>query len=155
MNGERSTSALEAAVASAVATVDDPEFPGVSIVDLGLLVAIQADGDGQVTVSLTPTFSGCPALQMIGDDVNRAVEAVDGVQRVDVVWLAAPLWTTDRISPPARQQLARQFAVVVDATMCPQCEGGPLALVSEVGATRCRAVLRCSACGELVEQVRT
>ena len=59
------------AVASAVSTVDDPEYPGVSIVDLGLLESIDVNADGHGTVSLTPTFSGCPALGMIGDDVTK------------------------------------------------------------------------------------
>ena len=142
-------------MAAAVETVDDPEFPGVSVVELGLLESIGVDRDGQVRVSLLPTFSGCPALTMIGDDVARAVEAVDGVQRVEVVWLAAPLWTTDRISPSARRRLAQEFTVVVGAAPCPVCAGGPLELASDVGPTRCRAVRRCAACGEVVEQVRT
>ena len=60
---------LEARVAAAVGTVDDPEFPGVSVVELGLLESIRVDRDGRVRVSLLPTFSGCPALSMIGDDV--------------------------------------------------------------------------------------
>ena len=147
--------ALEARVAAAVGTVADPEFPGVSVVELGLLESIRVDRDGHVRVSLLPTFSGCPALTMIGDDVARAVEAVDGVHRVEVVWLAAPLWTTERISSSARLRLAREFTVVVGAARCPVCAGGPLELASDVGPTRCRAVRRCTACGEIVEQVRT
>ncbi|HEY5875221.1 MAG TPA: iron-sulfur cluster assembly protein [Ilumatobacteraceae bacterium] len=147
---------VERRVAAAVATVADPEFPGVSVVELGLLESIRVDPDGHVRVSLLPTFSGCPALSMIGDDVARAVEAVDGVHRVEVVWLAAPLWTTERISPSARLRLAQEFTVVVGAAApCPVCAGGPLELVSDVGPTRCRAVRRCAACGEVVEQVRT
>ena len=146
---------LEERVATAVGTVDDPEFPGVSVVELGLVESIRVDRDGRVRVSLLPTFSGCPALSMIGDDVTKAVTAVDGVGRVEVVWLAAPLWTTERISPSARLRLAREFTVVVGAARCPVCAGGPLELVSDVGPTRCRAVRRCAACGEVVEQVRT
>ena len=150
-----SLDSLEARAAAAVGTVDDPEFPGVSIVELGLLESIRVDRDGRVRVSLLPTFSGCPALSMIGDDVASAVGAVDGVRGVDVEWLAAPLWTTDRISPSARLRLAREFTVVVGAAPCPGCDGGPLELASDVGPTRCRAVRRCAACGEVVEQVRT
>jgi ring-1,2-phenylacetyl-CoA epoxidase subunit PaaD len=147
---------VERRVAAAVATVADPEFPGVSVVELGLLESIRVDPDGHVRVSLLPTFSGCPALTMIGDDVAKAVEAVDGVHGVEVVWLAAPLWTTERISPSARLRLAHDFTVVVGAASpCPVCAGGSLELASDVGPTRCRAVRRCSACGEVVEQVRT
>jgi ring-1,2-phenylacetyl-CoA epoxidase subunit PaaD len=146
---------LEARVAAAVATVADPEFPGISIMDLGLVETIRVDQDDHVRVALVPTFSGCPALSMIRDDVTSAVEAVDGVGAVEVVWLAAPLWTTERITSSARHRLAQEFTVVVGADRCPVCAGGPLELASDVGPTRCRAVRRCAACGEVVEQVRT
>lgn len=143
------------AVASAVSTVDDPEYPGVSIVDLGLLESIDVNADGHVTVSLTPTFSGCPALGMIGDDVTKAVQAVGGVTTVQVEWLAAPVWSTDRISPLARWRLARELTVVVASSWCPVCGGDHLELVSDVGPARCRAVRRCTSCGEIVEQMRS
>lgn len=142
-------------VAAAVATVEDPEYPGVTIVDLGLLESIDIGDDGHVRIELTPTFSGCPALGMIGDDVTRAVQAVDGVSGVEVSWVAAPVWTTDRISPLARWRLARDLTVVVGTSWCPVCDQGPLELVSDVGPSRCRAIRRCTACGEIVEQVRS
>lgn len=142
------------AVASAVATVEDPEYPGVSIVDLGLLESIDVDAGGSVTVSLTPTFSGCPALGMIGEDVTSAVMAVDGVNAVRVEWLATPVWSTDRVSPVARWRLAHDLTVVVGPSWCPVCHGGPLELLSDAGPARCRAVRRCAACGEIVEQLR-
>ena len=94
---------------------------------------------------------------MIGDDVAGAVEAVDGVHSVEVVWLAAPLWTTERITPSARLRLARGAHVVVGAAApCPARGGGLLRTGFRRRADACRrAVRRCAACGEVVEQVRT
>src|SRR5688572_25999696 len=67
----------------ALAAVDDPEMPGVSIVDLGLLESIECDDDGRVVIGLIPTFSGCPALDVIREDVRRAVAALDCVTHVE------------------------------------------------------------------------
>ncbi len=75
---------LTDAALAAVATVDDPEIPGVSIVDLGLLETITTTDDGRVTIGLIPTFSGCPALAMIASDVEAAVVGVPGVEAVTV-----------------------------------------------------------------------
>lgn len=146
----------EAAVRDAVAAVDDPEFPGVSIVDLGLLESIDVDGSC-VLVELVPTFSGCPALDVIAADVRGAVGAVDGVDTVDVRFVAAPVWTPARVSPAARRALADRFTVAVELgdrpVRCPRC-AGTTTEVSAFGPTRCRSVHRCSACDEIVEVVR-
>ena len=74
---------LTAEIESAIATVDDPEFPGVSIVELGLLESIDITGT-EVLVGLVPTFSGCPALDVIREDVAAAVMAMPGITNVDV-----------------------------------------------------------------------
>ena len=100
------TMAIEDRVRAAIATVDDPEYPGISIVDLGLLESIDVQPNGDVVVGLVPTFSGCPALAMIAADVRQAVAAVDdmaGPQTVEVRWLVSPAWTIDRVTTtPAR-----------------------------------------------------
>ncbi|MGI9595356.1 MAG: iron-sulfur cluster assembly protein, partial [Acidimicrobiales bacterium] len=141
----------------AVATVDDPEYPGISIVDLGLLESLQIDPDGAVTVGLIPTFSGCPALAVIADDVLAAVSAVPGVSVAEVVWLPEPAWSADRISHEARVGLADSFTVAVligtEPARCPRC-GGPTEEQSMFGPSRCRAVHRCPSCSETVEVVR-
>ncbi|MDP6868902.1 MAG: metal-sulfur cluster assembly factor, partial [Acidimicrobiales bacterium] len=102
------------AVRTAVATVDDPEYPGISIIDLGLLEDIDVQPDGDVVVGLVPTFSGCPALAMIADDIRHAVAGVNGVtgpQAVNVRWLSSPAWTVERMTENARQAMAREFTV--------------------------------------------
>ena len=149
---------LELAVHQAVASIDDPEYPGVSIVDLGLLEAIEIDDSGAVAIGLVPTFSGCPALAVIADDVRGAVSTVDGVRTVAVTWLTSPAWTVERISHDARQQLAAEFTVAVElgrrAPACPRC-GSPTVEQSLFGPSRCRSVHRCSSCHETVEVMRS
>lgn len=144
-------------VMGALRGVDDPEYPGVSIVDLGLVEAVRVEG-GRVEVDLIPTFSGCPALKMIADDVRASVGAVDTVEDVDVRFVPTPVWTPERIAPTARRAIAEQFTVAVASigrpTPCPRC--GAVALVEEsmFGPVRCRSIHRCRSCGERVEVVR-
>lgn len=148
---------LELAVHAAVASIDDPEYPGIAITDLGLLESLHVAADGTVRVGLVPTFSGCPALAMIADDVQLAVARVDGVTDVTVEWLTTPVWTIDRVSADARQALAQEFTVAVQigtaAPNCPRC-GTPTEEHSLFGPSRCRAVNRCPACAEMVEVMR-
>ena len=154
------TVAIEERVRAAIATVDDPEYPGISIVDLGLLESIDVQPDGDVVVGLVPTFSGCPALAMIAADVRQAVTAVDdmaGPQTVDVRWLASPAWTIDRVTDNARQAMAREFTVAIrigrDPVPCPRC-GADTTENSMFGPSRCRAVHVCRSCTEVVEVMR-
>ncbi len=154
------TTAAGKQVRAAVATVDDPEYPGVSIVDLGLLESIDVQPNGDVVIGLVPTFSGCPALAMIAKDVRQAVAAVDGVagpRAVDVRWLASPVWTIDRVTDDARQAIAREFTVAVrigdGPVPCPRC-GAETTEDSMFGPSRCRAVHVCRSCTEVVEVMR-
>ena len=153
-------STLEARVRDAVATVDDPEYPGVSIVDLGLFEALLVTGDGTVEVRLVPTFSGCPALGMIADEVRAVVAAVDGVdaRQIDVRWLGTPVWTVDRISEVGREAMAQEFTVAVrigsEPVACPRC-GAETTEDSLFGPSRCRAVHLCPSCAEVVEVMRS
>ncbi|MEM7286556.1 MAG: iron-sulfur cluster assembly protein [Actinomycetota bacterium] len=148
---------LTLAVHEAVASVDDPEYPGISIVDLGLLEVLEI-ADGSACIGLVPTFSGCPALGLIAEQVTAAVQAVEGVTTVDVEWLRAPAWTVDRVSADARAAMARDFTVSVQLgakpAPCPRC-GGDTVQESLFGPSRCRAVHRCPACSETVEVMRS
>ena len=150
------TTDLGEAVRDAVATVDDPELPGISIVELGLLEQVSVDADGTVSIGLIPTFSGCPALSVIIELVRAAVAGVEGVRSVDIEFLAAPVWSVERISQVAREQLATQLTVAVERdgrAECPRC-GTETVEQSMFGPTRCRAVHRCPACGEAIEVMR-
>lgn len=144
------------AVRAAVATVDDPEYPGVSIVDLGLLEHVEVTETG-VRVSLIPTFSGCPALDAIRNDVEAAVTALDGAGQVDVEFILSPVWSPARLSAEALALLADEFTVAVAlpgrTVACPRCSS-TTSEVSAFGPTRCRSVSRCDSCGEVVEVMR-
>ena len=99
--------ALTAALWQALAEVPDPEIPVVSVVDLGMVEAIEADAaTGAVRVTLLPTFVGCPALGLIRQGVARRLEAVPGVRQVEVRVTYSPPWSTDRITPEGRRKLA-------------------------------------------------
>lgn len=148
-------------VDQALATVDDPELPGVSIVDLGLVehVAVRVDSDdsASVTIGLIPTFSGCPALELIRGDVARAVGAVPGVATVVVEFLAEPVWTIERVNERAQARLAEGLGIAValgPRPRCPRC-GGAIEQMSMFGPTRCRSIARCLECSEPVEVMRT
>ncbi len=142
---------------AALCGVDDPEYPGVSIVELGLVERVAVDGD-VVEVDLVPTFSGCPALAMIADDVRAAVDALGGVRRVDVRFVPSPVWTPERITPAGRHAIAEEFAVAVAVldrpVSCPRCGTPALSEESMFGSTRCRSIRRCGSCGEAIETIR-
>lgn len=148
---------LQARVHSAVSSVDDPEYPGISIVDLGLLESIDVGPDGTAVVGLIPTFSGCPALAVIAADVVTAVENVRDIVGCSVEWLPSPAWHADRISHEARSCLESKFTVAVQigtrSPMCPLCASSTVEQ-SMFGPSRCRSVHKCTGCGETVEVVR-
>jgi len=153
---------LDDAVRSAVATVPDPEYPDVSIVDLGLLESVrletQVGGEVVAHVGLIPTFGGCPALAMIAADVRRAVESAEGIDRCDVDWLAGPVWSPDRMTRGARRTLADDYTVVLrhkdGGLRCPVCGSDDVDDLSMVGPTRCRSVAWCTSCRNAVEVMR-
>ena len=148
---------LTGMVAAAVAGVDDPEYPGVSIAALGLVERVEVDMAGHARSGLIPTFSGCPALDVITTEVHAAVAAVTGVSSVEVTWLGSPSWSTNRITPRARKVLSNQFTVAVQdrntPATCARC-GNPTTEQSPFGPSRCRAVHRCNNCIEVIEVLR-
>lgn len=154
---------LDNQVAFALDAVDDPEYPGVSIVDLGLLESVVIEpgpsgGGAKVRVGLIPTFSGCPALAMIADDVIASIQALEQVANCTVEWLPGPVWTTDRLTPVARQHLASDYTVVLRSKngglKCPVCGSDEVADQSMAGPTRCRSIAWCSQCRNPIEVMR-
>jgi ring-1,2-phenylacetyl-CoA epoxidase subunit PaaD len=148
----------------AVASVVDPEIPVLSIVDLGIVRAI--DVDGGVVVRITPTYTGCPATDVIANDVRRALAAA-GVEDARVEIALSPAWTTDWITSEGRDKLARygiappsphapaRVDVVgisplrkAQAIECPHCGSRATRLVSQFGSTACKALMRCDDCLE-------
>ena len=144
-------------VRAAVSEVTDPEYPDVSIVDLGLVETIEVTGTA-AAVGLIPTFSGCPALGMIAADVREAVEALSDVDACAVSWLPGPVWSTDRMTATARTKLAADYTVVLrgrdGGLKCPVCGSENVADQSTAGPTRCRAIAWCPDCRNPVEVMR-
>jgi ring-1,2-phenylacetyl-CoA epoxidase subunit PaaD len=149
------------------ASVPDPELPMVTVADLGILRDVREDGD-TVTVIITPTYSGCPALVEIGADLRRQL-ARAGYQRVDVRVELAPAWTTDWITAEGRRKLAaagiappgivppgrRDAPVLVPlAVRCPNCGSADTRQLARFSATACKALYRCQACLEPFEHVK-
>ncbi len=152
-----------------LAQVPDPEIPVISLVDLGIVRDVawerRADGSEHLVVRITPTYSGCPATQVIAQDVQAAL-ASHGVSDAEVVMQLSPPWTTEWMAETAREQL-RAFGIAPPgygghedvlvpltrrgsqvAIACPRCGATRTRLVSEFGSTPCKAHYTCLACLE-------
>lgn len=144
-------------VADAVASINDPEYPDISIADLGLVESVEMN-NGRAVIGLIPTFSGCPALAMIASDVQAAVEALDEVDTCTVEWLKSPVWGTERVTLSARSTLNLDYTVTLrrkDGSLrCPACGSDAVADQSAAGPTRCRSVAWCNSCRNVVEVMR-
>jgi ring-1,2-phenylacetyl-CoA epoxidase subunit PaaD len=131
-----------------VSGVADPELPMLSIVDLGVLRGVEVAGSA-VTVTITPTYSGCPAMDAIKADITSVLESHGFTANIKTSY--SPPWTTDMISPEGRVKLAgigiAPPGPVGDVT-CPRCSAGQPRTVSEFGSTACKALMVCSNCGE-------
>jgi ring-1,2-phenylacetyl-CoA epoxidase subunit PaaD len=155
-----STEAYEAAAA-----VVDPELQVVTIAELGILRGVDSDEDG-VVVTITPTYSGCPAMDTIRSDVAAALRRA-GHPRVRVVTELRPAWTTDWISETGRAKLAAAGIappgerrppggpVPLRLTVrCPRCGAAETEELSRFGSTSCKALWRCRGCAEPFEHMK-
>lgn len=132
-----------------VASVVDPEIPVLTIEDLGILRSVDVAGE-QVVVTITPTYSGCPAMRQIEDDIAAALSRA-GVDDFEVRVTHNPAWTTDWISDEGHRKL-REFGIAppspVQDVLCPRCEGEKPHMIARFGSTACKALMVCSSCGE-------
>ena len=134
-----------------LANVPDPEIPVLSILDLGIVRDVEL-GD-TITVSLAPTYSGCPATEVIESSVLRELER-HGLEDVAIRRVLSPPWTTDWISEAGREKMRRYGIAPPTANKpvaCPQCESTKTERVSEFGSTACKAAYRCQDCLEPFE----
>jgi ring-1,2-phenylacetyl-CoA epoxidase subunit PaaD len=150
--------------------VKDPEVPVLSVIELGVVRDVSVGDGGEVTVSVTPTYSGCPAMQVIEEDILAALRA-NGVANARIRTTLAPAWTTDwltdeakrkleayGIAPPGRAPrgeddlvpLRRHTAIV----HCPYCKSAETELRSEFGSTACKSIRFCNTCRQPFEQFK-
>jgi ring-1,2-phenylacetyl-CoA epoxidase subunit PaaD len=140
------------------AGVVDPEIPVLTISDLGVLRDV-AINDGCVEVTITPTYSGCPAMNMIKVEIELALER-SGFRNSKVCTVLSPAWTTDWMSEDGRRKL-REYGIAppqaatsrralfgVQQVTCPQCGSDNTEVLSEFGSTSCKALWRCRSCRE-------
>ena len=149
-----------------VATVPDPELPVVTIEDLGILRDVEVHDDGHVLVTITPTYSGCPAMDAIRADI-ASVLAGEGYDDVTVDVVLSPAWTTDWMSEEGRRRLEEYGvappaprvpgqAVPVTLTLrCPQCGSPDTRELSRFGSTACKSLWVCNACREPFDHFKT
>jgi len=142
-----------------VAAVPDPELPMLTIEELGILRAVR-EGSGGVAVTITPTYTGCPALEAIRTEILASLERA-GYPDATVHIELAPAWSTDMITESGRAKLAAAgisppgSAVRVNLSVrCPQCGSPETEELSRFGATPCKALWRCRSCAEPFERVK-
>lgn len=154
-----------------LATVTDPEIPVISVLDLGIVRQIEWDADRArpgFTVTVTPTYSGCPATEVIEQSIRQALEQ-GGFPNVSIKTRLSPAWTTDWLSDEGREKL-REYGIappcggsseqVIDLAQlkpgyqhapsvpCPRCGSHDTQVVSQFGSTPCKALYRCQSCKE-------
>jgi ring-1,2-phenylacetyl-CoA epoxidase subunit PaaD len=142
----------------AAAAVCDPEIPVLTIADLGVLRDVRIE-NGTVEAVITPTYSGCPAMQMIAVEIELALERA-GFAAPKVKTVLSPAWTTDWMSEAGKTKL-REFGIAPPAgragrralfgeehVACPRCGSMQTTRISEFGSTACKALYRCAACAE-------
>ncbi|RSM35118.1 phenylacetate-CoA oxygenase subunit PaaJ [Amycolatopsis balhimycina DSM 5908] len=152
------------------ATVTDPELPMLTLADLGVLRSV-SESEGRVVVAITPTYTGCPAMDTMRDDLEHALLAA-GYSDVEIRTQLSPAWTSDWISLSGREKLAAAgiappaaaprrsgpipltLSAPVTLVSCPHCGSADTEEQSRFGATACKALRRCRACLEPFEHVK-
>ena len=141
-------------------SVCDPEIPVLTVVDMGIIRDVKMQGEA-VEVVITPTYSGCPAMNMIEVNIRAALQE-NGYERVKITTVLSPAWTTEWLSPEGREKL-RDYGIappVEDSAdknalfpeekiiPCPQCNSKNTVMVSQFGSTACKAMYKCKDCLE-------
>ncbi|MET9447443.1 1,2-phenylacetyl-CoA epoxidase subunit PaaD [Streptomyces cinerochromogenes] len=164
--------ALEAELLELAGAVPDPELPVLTLRELGVLRAVHVHGGDAVEVDLTPTYTGCPAIEAMSLDIERVLRA-HGMREVTVRTVLMPAWSTDDITPEGREKL-REFGIApprvghdsgpvplalgptrtrepqppAEPVRCPHCGSAETELLSRFSSTACKALRRCLACRE-------
>ena len=130
----------------AAAAVVDPELRVVTIAELGILRSVEM-ADGHVRVTITPTYSGCPAMDVIKSDIVVALGKA-GYDGAEVVTRLSPAWSTDMITESGREALSRNGIAPPGSDECPHCASQKTLQISRYGSTPCQALFKCLGCHE-------
>ena len=146
-----------------LADVPDPEIPVLNVVELGIIRYVRATQDGRITVGVSPTYTGCPATEVIASSIRSRLEA-EGYVEPKVESVLAPAWTSDWLTDSARAKLV-EYGIAPPAhsvsdpkhlwrepnVACPRCASKQTTKISEFASTPCKALYRCSSCLEPFE----
>ncbi|WP_134705167.1 1,2-phenylacetyl-CoA epoxidase subunit PaaD [Ammoniphilus sp. YIM 78166] len=142
--------------------VTDPEITSVNLIEMGMVEKVIVEGN-QVEVQLIPTYIGCPALNMMEEDVIEAVSQVQGVDEVKVSFLRTPIWTSDRITAEGREKL-KEFGIAppplapkqegIWEIECPYCNSPKTVMNNIFGPTACRSIFYCNSCKNPFEAIK-
>ncbi len=165
-NSFSSTGVTEEAIWQLLEEVKDPEVPVLSIIDLGIVRAVAVEGE-QISITITPTYSGCPAMDVISMDIRlKLIEK--GMRHITVKQQLSPAWTTDWMSeegkkklkafgiapPNPKQQFCTSEMFQQEAVQCPRCDSYHTELISQFGSTACKSMYRCLDCKEAFDHFK-
>jgi ring-1,2-phenylacetyl-CoA epoxidase subunit PaaD len=146
--------------------VTDPEVPVLSVIDLGIIRSVKTSGD-KISITITPTYSGCPAMDIISMDIRlKLIEK--GYRNISIQQQLSPAWTTDWMSeegkqklknfgiapPNPRQQFCTSEMFQQEAVQCPRCNSYHTELISQFGSTACKSMYRCLDCKEAFDHFK-
>ena len=134
-------------------TVPDPEIPVISVVELGVIRDVIFSENSYI-ISITPTYSGCPAVKAFQDDINTCLKK-NNIENFELKIVYSPTWTTDWMTESTKEKLKRYgIAPPAETVICPQCDSKKTELISEFGATACKALYKCKDCLEPFEHFK-
>lgn len=154
---------LRADIIEVLTTVKDPEIDSVSIIDLGMVENVFCESADDVTVQMIPTFLGCPALDIIRNNVQQALEVSLQLEGVQVEFIKNPHWTSERITEQGRERL-KEFGIAPPPRKlsmigpwevnCPYCDSPYTTMENIFGPTACRSILYCNSCKNPFEAMK-
>jgi len=157
---------MEQTVWKALEDVKDPEIPVISVIDLGIITDVKIEDDNFVVITMTPTFTGCPAIDYMKEEIKQRVEKIEGVSGASVKVDFTISWTSNRISEKGKQQL-KAFGLApppkhngnIEMEMlknveCPHCHSTDTKLNNPFGPTLCRSIHYCNNCQQAFQQFK-
>lgn len=145
--------------------IPDPEIPVISVVELGVVRKIEFKKDRNIDITITPTYSGCPAMNVFEEDIIKKLKE-KGFEKIEIITVLSPAWTTDWISDEALESLRKYgiappvkgsqdkgllFQSGPKSLNCPKCGSSDNSIISQFGSTACKALYSCNSCKEPFE----